>query len=189
MAAILQRLGYLGLMMAIALGISFGGYSSGARALPMPTLASIHTYHEHPHQTTYRSRLTLPDRDDRAWQATLFHRYVDGDDQGLYLRLVAFPGSAVVSASDNLRVATGTGLAWSAAPSDATLPALRPENIGQYAFGTVLANIQRPIPLTLTVPLAGGRTQELVVAPYVVDEWQQLAAMGNDAYPAPGSRT
>ncbi|PSN16693.1 hypothetical protein C7271_20100 [filamentous cyanobacterium CCP5] len=165
-----------GLAVAIGLWICCAG-GQVAMAHPLTTLASIHTYHERPAQTTYRSRLTLPDRDDRAWQATLFHRYVGGEDQGILLRLVAFPGSARVAPSGHLRVSTGTGLEWQVPANDATLPANRPDNIGQYAFDQVLADLQAPIPLTLDVPLASGRTQQLVVAPYVVVEWQVLAAM------------
>lgn len=176
MAAVIQRWVRLGLIGAIAIGLQFS-WVGGAIALPLLPLASIHTYHERPDQTTYRSRLTLPDRRDRAWQATLFHRYRQGEDQGIYLRLVAYPGSAVVAKNEPLTVSTGGGWQWLAAASQATLPANPPENLGQYAFNEVLAQIATPIPLTLSVPLAGGRPQQLVVAPYVVEEWQALAAM------------
>lgn len=149
---------------------------------PAPALASIHIYHERAEQTTYRSRLTLPDRQDQAWQATLFHRYVQGQDQGIYLRLVAFPGSAAVSPTEPLQVSTGTGIEWLAPANYALLPIPHPQNIGQYDFEEVLQTLSSPIPMTLAVPLAAGNRRELVVAPYVVEEWRSLGAMGDPSH-------
>ncbi|MGB5916042.1 MAG: DUF3122 domain-containing protein, partial [Phormidesmis sp.] len=55
-------------------------------------VASLHTYQERPGQTTFRSKQSLRDRADRSWQVIVFKRYQADMLQGLYLRLVGFPG-------------------------------------------------------------------------------------------------
>lgn len=142
-------------------------------ALAEPALASVHTYHEQPGQTTYRSRQSLRDQNDVAWQATLFKRYLDGRLQGVYLRVVGFPGRGVVDRRADLSVLTGTATHWTASPSSG-LELELPENVAQYDVEAVLAQIQRPGPLTLVVPLTTTATARLVVAPYVVEEWLQI---------------
>jgi hypothetical protein len=147
-------------------------------AMASPAWASLHTYHEQPGQTTYRSRQSLRDQNNMAWQATLFKRYDQGKLQGIYLRLVGFPGQAVVNPQGMLSVQTGTTAQWTAPQSiDAQTQAL-PANVAQYDVQLVLAQLQHPLPLTLEVPLVGGTLARLVVAPYVVDEWLQLYQLG-----------
>lgn len=146
-------------------------------ALAEPALASVHTYHEQPGQTTYRSRQSLRDQNDTAWQATVFKRYTEGHLEGIYLRLVGFPGRGVVDRQGELSVLTGTTAQWKAMPSvDAQTKAL-PDNVAQYDFGAILSQIQRPVPLTLNLPLATAASARLVVAPYVVEEWLQIYAL------------
>jgi hypothetical protein len=138
-----------------------------------PTAAATHTYHERPGQTTYRSQQSLRDRSDLAWQATLFKRYSAGNLEGIYLRLVGFPGVTQVATGQPLKINTGTGLTWQAAPLlDLQTPAL-PDNVGQYDFQPVLADLKGAVPLELEVPLRRG-TARLAVAPFVVEEWCQL---------------
>ncbi|PZV08672.1 MAG: hypothetical protein DCF32_04155 [Leptolyngbya sp.] len=149
--------------------------------LAEPALASIHTYHEQPGQTTYRSRQSLRDQTELAWQATVFKRYTEGIFQGTYLRLVGFPGQAATDPARDLAIETGTSAQWQAPRQlDPQTQAL-PDGVAQYQIDAVLANLQRPIPLTLRVPLRGGGTARLVAAPYVVDEWLQLYAMAEAA--------
>jgi len=139
-----------------------------------PAQASIHTYHEQPGQTTLRSRQSLRDQNDLAWQATLFKRYQASAPPALYLRLVGFPGQITVAPDQDLQITTGTLVAWNATPSlDAKTKAL-PSNVGQYRIDQVLNDLQAPIPLTLCVPLKNGVTARLVVAPFVVEEWVRL---------------
>lgn len=146
-------------------------------ALAEPALASIHTYHEQPGQTTYRSRQSLRDQSDLAWQATVFKRYIEGIFQGTYLRLVGFPGQGVTDPNRDLAIETGTSAQWQAPRQlDPQTQAL-PDGVAQYRMDAVLADLQHPIPLTLKVPLRGGGTARLVAAPYVVEEWLQLYAM------------
>ncbi|WOD41951.1 DUF3122 domain-containing protein [Nodosilinea sp. E11] len=152
-------------------------------ALAQPALASVHTYHERPGQTTYRSRQSLRDQTDLAWQATVFKRYTDGGFQGLYLRLVGFPGQATIDPKADLAIATGTTAQWQVHPQlDEQTQAL-PDNVAQYNITSVLADLRGPIPLTLRVPLQGGSTARLVAAPYVVEEWLQVYTMAEHQRP------
>ena len=139
-------------------------------SMASPAWASIHTYHEQPGQTTHRSTLSLRDQNDLAWQATLFKRYIDGEVQGIYLRLVGFPGQVRVNSDQDLLIQTGTAAQWRAPYRVDPQTQALPENVVQYEVSLVLEQLQRPIPLTLVVPLASAGVQ-LVVAPYVVEEW------------------
>ncbi|HEY9877891.1 MAG TPA: DUF3122 domain-containing protein [Leptolyngbyaceae cyanobacterium] len=151
----------------------------------LPAWASVHTYHERPGQTTYRSQQSLRDQKDRAWQATLFKRYVGGDWQGIYLRLVGFPGSATVNANQPLVVDTGAGLRWEAPSSLDPQTQLLPENVGQYDFESVLKDLSGAIPLRLEIPLQRRNTARLTAAPFVVEEWRSLRDL-DTASPEPG---
>ena len=141
-----------------------------------PALASVHVYHERPGQTTLRSQQSLRDRNDRSWQAILFKRYRPDGLEGMYLRLVGFPGVVDVAPQKPLTINTGTALQWQATPKlDPPTPAL-PSNTNQYDVASVIADLQQAIPLTLSVPLQGKATSEIIVPPYAVKEWRELAA-------------
>ena len=141
---------------------------------PSPAVASIHTYHERPGQTTYRSQQSLRDRTDQAWQATLFKRYVDDDLQGVYLRLVGFPGLVAVDKRQPLSVTTGTGLDWRLPPSLDPQTQTLPDNVAQYDAQPLLSDLKGAIPLEMGVPLSIG-VARFVVAPFVTEEWLELA--------------
>ncbi|MBD2425663.1 DUF3122 domain-containing protein [Phormidium sp. FACHB-1136] len=142
-----------------------------------PAWASIHTYHEQPGQTTFRSRQSLRDQRDMAWQATVFKRYRGSEIQGIYLRLVGFPGQVTVDRQGDLTIDTGTTAHWIApyALDPQTPASVLPDNVSQYDLAAVLTVMPRPIPLTLSVPLVGQAPAQLVVAPYVVKEWLTIA--------------
>jgi hypothetical protein len=159
------RLKRLALVVVLTLGLLL--------IMASPALASVHTYHEQPGQTTHRSTLSLRDQNDLAWQATLFKRYIGGELQGVYLRLVGFPGQVVVNPNKDLLIQTGTTAQWSAPYRVDPQTQVLPDNVVQYDVNPILEQLQRPIPLTLVVPLAGISAQ-LVVAPYVVEEWLSL---------------
>ncbi len=150
-------------------------------ALAAPALASVHTYHEQPGQTTYRSRQSLRDQTDMAWQATLFKRYVGEDLQGAYLRLVGFPGRTTVDLQPDLLIETGTATQWLAPPALDPQTQTLPDNVGQYDMAAVLSQLSQPIPLTLVVPQAKAPAARLVVAPYVVAEWLEIWAMAESS--------
>ncbi len=141
-----------------------------------PALASVHTYHERPGQTTLRSQQSLRDRNDRSWQAILFKRYRADGLEGMYLRLVGFPGVVSIEPKTPLAIDTGTILQWQAPPKlDPPTPAL-PSNTNQYDVANVIPDLQKAIPLTLKVPLQGKAPSEIIVPPYAVQEWRELAA-------------
>ena len=146
----------------------------------LPAQASVHVYHERPGQTTLRSQQSLRDRSDRSWQAILFKRYRADGLEGIYLRLVGFPGIVDVAPQKPLLIDTGTSLQWQAKPKlDPPTPAL-PSNTNQYDVATVIGELQKAIPLTLLVPLQGKAPSEIIVPPYAVKEWRELAAQRVD---------
>ena len=137
------------------------------------TLASIHTYHEKPGQTTFRSKQSLRDRRDRSWQVILFKRYQGSELQGLYLRLIGFPGLISLN-QQPLKIATGSSAQWQASPELDPQTAELPENAMQYNVAEALNAITGDIPLQIDIPLAGGSTAQLVVPPFAVHEWREL---------------
>ena len=145
-----------------------------------PALASVHVYHERPGQTTLRSQQSLRDRSDQAWQAILFKRYRADGLEGMYLRLVGFPGVTTIEPQQPLTIDTGTTLRWQASPKlDPPTPAL-PNNTNQYDVAAVIPALQKAIPLTLVVPLQGKAPSKIIVPPFAVKEWRELAAQTVD---------
>lgn len=154
----------LGIVLVLVL---FGG--------SLPAHASLHTYHEQPGQTTVRSQQSLRDQRDQPWKATLFKRVNPDQPPQVYLRLVGFPGQAVVTKTAPLTVDTGTLRQWHLAPAPAQPPL--PANVAQYDAAPLLGDLPAALPLTLEVPLANGRMARLVAAPYVSAEWLQIPAL------------
>lgn len=140
--------------------------------LPAPGLASVHTYQERPGQVTYRSQHSLRDRSDRAWQLVMFKRYQDETLQGVYLRVVGFPGQRVMR-SQPLTIDTGTHLRWQVPSIVDPQANTWPTNVAQYDVAPLLTELTANIPLELTLPCVGGDVH-LVVPPFVVAEWRSL---------------
>ena len=87
------------LVIAIALLVCIGAL------FPSPAQASIHTYPEPERQTTmYRSRLSLRDDQDLAWQTILYKRIQDHQVTEVNLRLISFPGQLNLSHPHALQV-------------------------------------------------------------------------------------
>ena len=146
-----------------------------AMTAPLP-IASIHTYQEQPGQTTFRSKQSLRDRSDRSWQVILFKRYQAKEVQGLYLRLVGFPGMVSVKQTQPIAIATGASVQWSAQPElDPQTPEL-PEYAVQYNVAQAISELAGDIPLQIDIPLKDGSTAQLVVPPFAVREWRDLYA-------------
>ncbi len=139
--------------------------------LALPAIASTHTYPEGGAQVMYRSQQSLRDTRDRAWQAVLYKRVKSDRVDSVHLRLVGFPGVTEVSRSEPLRIAAGTGQAWTA--PDVPLPSSFPPNVGEYDFFEVIAQLT-DAPLRLSLPLKGDRPAEIVVPPFVAREWRQV---------------
>lgn len=160
--------------MAIALWLPL------AMALPQPAQASIHTYPEPERQTTmYRSRLSLRDDQDLAWQTILFKRVKEGQVIELNLRLISFPGQLSLSHPQSLRVEQGSSQAWELPDETLLDPQLQRVNssLAQYDAKPLLMTLERTAPLTLTVVLNDQEQRSLLVPPYVVKEWLQLQEM------------
>ena len=144
------------------------------------TLASIHTYNERPGQTTFRSKQSLRDRSDRSWQVILFKRYQGDSLQGLYLRLIGFPGIVSLNAQKPLVISTGSSLQWQAPPElDPQTQAL-PDNVAQYSVQKAIDALKGDIPLQAEIPLANGSVAQLVVPPFAVHEWRELNSQAPD---------
>ncbi|PZO20702.1 MAG: hypothetical protein DCF25_06285 [Leptolyngbya foveolarum] len=180
LASVLKRsLNQSSLLTACCLNLILVGsvlfFVPSAIAIPLP-LASIHTYQEQPGQTTFRSKQSLRDRSDRSWQVILFKRYQAQDIQGLYLRLIGFPGMVSVNQKQPITIATGASTQWQAnAELDPQTPEL-PEYAAQYDVAQAISEIKGDIPLQVSIPLGDGSTAQLVVPPFAVHEWRDLNA-------------
>lgn len=142
---------------------------------PSVAQASTHVYRERPGQITYRSRQSLRDYEDHAWQAIAFKRYQGNQLQGLYLRLVGFPGAVVVDSQRPIVFTTATAqqwrLPWAVDPQTQTLP----ESVGQYNLQPLLADLKQALPLEMQIPLANNTAVEVGIAPFIVREWLQIS--------------
>lgn len=143
-------------------------------AVPSNALASIHTYRERPGQVTVRSRQSLRDYRDRAWQAIAFKRTQGATLQGIYVRLVGFPGSVEVDPTRPILVTAPTGqhwqLSWDLDPQTQALPS----NAGQYDLQPLLQDVNTALPLEMQLALGTGEVAELAIAPFIVREWLQI---------------
>lgn len=142
-----------------------------------PAYADIHAYHEQPGQTTLRSRQSLRDQNDLAWQITLFKRYRPGEEAAFYLRMVGFPALVSIALEADLQIQTGTLTHWQASPALSRQTKELPDNVAQYRVDQLMADLQHPIPLNLVVPLKSSLPAQLVVPPFVVREWLELKNM------------
>lgn len=136
-------------------------------------LASIHEYPEGGDQVMYRSLQTLRDRSGQAWQVVLFKRLQAGQIQQLHLRLVGFPGLMEVVHPQDLQLTTGTAQVLIAPdfPMQTPLP-----NAGEYDLQQVMMRLNANPPLQLLIPLK-QRQVELLVPPFVVQEWRTISTM------------
>ncbi|MEM9117670.1 MAG: DUF3122 domain-containing protein [Cyanobacteria bacterium P01_F01_bin.56] len=136
--------------------------------------ASVHVYRERPGQVTVRSRLSLRDFSDRAWQVIAFKRTQKTTLQGYYLRLVGFPGAVVIDQQRPATFIAPTGqrwqLQWAVDPQAKTLPS----NVGQFDLAPLLTDIDQPLPLEVQLPLVGADPAEMAIAPFIVEEWLQV---------------
>ncbi len=151
-----------------------------AFAVSAPAQASIHTYPEPERQTTmYRSRLSLRDNQDLAWQIILFKRVKEGQVIELNLRLISFPGQFTLSHPQALLVEQGGNQVWELPDETLLDPQLQwsIDSLAQYDAKPLLMTLERSAPMTLTVTLDGQEQREVLVPPYVVKEWLQLQEM------------
>lgn len=137
-----------------------------------PALASIHIYPESSTQIMYRSRQSLRDISDRAWQTVLYKRIKSGKLITLNLRLVGFPGIIELAHPQELQITTGTGKVWNA--EDVLVDSSFPANVGEYDFLEVMKKLDSNTPLRINIPLQDESQAELVVPIFAVKEWRKL---------------
>jgi len=149
--------------------------------------ASVHVYREQPGQVTVRSRLSLRDFSDRAWQVIAFKRTQGSTLQGYYLRLVGFPGAVAVDRERPATVTAPTGqsrqLPWIVDPQAKTLP----PNVGQFDLAPLLTELEQALPLEVQVLLLEMEPAEMAIAPFIVEEWLQVKRSNES--PAPMGTT
>lgn len=144
-----------------------------------PAWASIHRYRETENQVMYRSKQSLRDRQDLSWQVVLFKRIKFGQVNEIHLRLVGFPGLTEFAHREPLRLTTSTGTTWQA---EDVVDLSLPKNVGEYDIFKILQQIEKDIPLELSLPLVENKTVELPVPPYIVKEWRKLLELNEFTY-------
>lgn len=139
---------------------------SGNRAL-----ASVHEYPAPDGGQLLRSLQTLRDADDRAWQLVLFKQVSPTGATQVHLRLVGFPGLLAFQRGEPL-VITLEAINAQLAPD--VSPDFLSANAGEYDLKSAIAQITSPVPLRVNIPLQTDQL-ELVIPPFVVREWKQVA--------------
>lgn len=168
----------LGVVLLLLLAVPSPAFAQVfSQGMSLPVVGSIHTYNERPGQTTFRSKQSFRDRSDRSWQVILFKRYQGDELQGLYLRLIGFPGLVALDTQKSLTIATGSSAQWQAEPALDPQTQVLPENVNQYDVAAAITDLAGDIPLQVDIPLAGGSTAQLVLPPFAVHEWRDLNAL------------
>jgi hypothetical protein len=157
----------LGLVFSVILGL----------VISAPAWAEIHAYAQPGQSVMARSLHSVRDNRDRAWQAVFYKEVGPNQAVGLYLRLVGFPGMGYPQPAAPLRIVTGTEQVLELPNVSDQIPNLA-ANGGQYDMGGFMATIKRNPPLKLYLPIQNIRAESvLTVAPFVVQEWRQVANM------------
>lgn len=144
-------------------------------------IASVHAYPESSGHIMYRSLQTLREspqgksqNSEQAWQVVLFKRMYAGQTETVHLRLVGFPGSAIVDRSQPLYL-MGSQQTWKAADVLANSMSF-PANVGEYDVRSAMTQLNSNGPLVLQLKTQAG-LRELVVPPFVVKEWRQVLSL------------
>lgn len=158
---------------AIAFSISLGlGLFN-----PPSAAAAIRQLEEAPGQMVYQSRATLKDQHGSSWQAIAFKQVRPDGQTSIELRLVGFPGVAVLDRSQPLTLTNSLGKTLTAPDASSAIfgEAKPPEpNVGQYDLLPLLTQLQAEVPLQLTLPILNGEGISLSVSPSLLQEWQAL---------------
>lgn len=147
---------------------------------PTTARADIRTIEEAPGQVLYQTRETLKDQHGNRWQAIAFKRH-KAETEIMGLRLVGFPGKAVIDRSQPLTLVDSLGNTFTAADTSAKIftDESAPEpHIGQYDLSSFVADLQAAVPLEVKVPLENDAEAVLVIAPPTIQDWQTLSTMG-----------
>lgn len=143
-------------------------------AYPLPVQAETHLYQEKPGQVTLRSQQSLQDQAKRSWQTILFKRYVDNQLEGIFLRLVGFPGQVEVAPEQPLQLSIADQFLWQSQPAMDGTTLMLPENVGQYNVQPLLENLDSDTRLVLEIPLVSGLTANIIAPPAVIREWREV---------------
>lgn len=137
-----------------------------------------------------KSLRTLRDGNGYSWQAIAFQYVRDGDPEGVYLRLVGFPGAVSLDRTHPMLVSAPSGQV--VALDDVSYLIFKdgkpPQpNVAQYALDDVLKQVQLPTTLRLALPIVAPATEsssldasevsqlELRIPRAVVEEWVAIA--------------
>lgn len=149
--------------------------------LPLaPATAMVRQIEEAPGQVVYQSRETLQDQHGNRWQAIAFKRQRPEGPSHFYLRLVGFPGAAVIDRTQALQLTNPLGETLTATDASGKIftDEKNPEpHIGQYDLQPLADRLQAELPLQLTIPVEAGEPVRLAIAPLVIEEWLEVAAM------------
>jgi hypothetical protein len=139
--------------------------------MPGGAVASVHEYPAPDGGLLFRSLQTVRDESDRAWQTVLYKQVSPNGASQIHLRLVGFPGAATFTPTKPL-VVTVEAIKAQLAPD--VSPDYLTANAREYDLNAALVQLSSPVPLRLGLPLDTGLL-ELVIPPFVVREWRQVA--------------
>ncbi len=143
-----------------------------------PALAEIRQFHETPGHLLYQSRQTLWDGHKHSWQAIAFQHTQPDASLHVYLRLVAFPGTANIDRSQPLVLTNSLGETFEATDTSGQIftDASSPEpNVGQYDLQPILDQLRAEMSWRLHIPSNQEAGTTLFVPSTVVQEWHALA--------------
>ncbi len=170
----IRRLMTIGLAMVLcglALMTAFG-------SMPVAE-AAMRQLEERPGQVVYQSRQSLTDQQGDRWQVIAFNRVRADGSTSFDVRLVTFPGQAVIDRTRPITLTDSLGNVLTAADASEHIftDAAAPEpHIGQYNLQPIMAQLPAAIPLQLTIPQRDRADAVLVIAPALIQEWQTVAA-------------
>lgn len=136
--------------------------------------AEVHLYQEKPGQVTMRSQQSLQDQAQRSWQAVLFKRYLNHQLEGIFLRLVGFPGQVEVAADHPLQLSIADPFLWQSKPAMDSSTLMLPNNVGQYDVQPLLEHLDSDTRLVLAVPLVSGISATIEAPPTIIHEWREV---------------
>lgn len=143
-----------------------------------PAIADIRQFQAAPGHFLYQSRQTLWDGHKHSWQAIAFQRSQPDANFRIYLRLVAFPGTADIDRSQPLVLTNSLGETLEAADTSSQIftDASSPQpNVGQYDLQPILDQLRVEMSWRLYIPTHQGEPVTLFVPSTVVQEWHTLA--------------
>lgn len=145
---------------------------------PPPALAAIRQFEEASGQVLYQSRETLWDGHRHSWQAIAFQRSQPNEGFHVYLRLVAFPGTADIDRSQPLVLTNSLGEILKAADTSSQIftdASSAQPNVSQYDLQPILNQLRAEMSWHLQIPSNQGEPVTLFVPSVVVEEWHTIA--------------